>query len=130
MAIQQTDKCSNNAIKHGKPKRVDMRLATKGGRMVLTVADDGVGLPSFSSSNERQLKGLSTFPAALPCDGGIGLRTMQYRAQMIGAVFDIRRRRRQGTLVSCSIRQQATKTPDRKIAQGVKVRSDRTRRAE
>ena len=102
----------NNAIKHGKPKRIDVRLETRDGRLVLTVADNGVGLPSNGGGNETRSRRLSASPAAVPSGSGIGLQTMQYRAQMIGGVFDIRPRRGRGTLVTCSIPEEPAKGPN------------------
>ena len=75
-----------NAVKHGKAEHVEITLATEGGRIVMTVKDDGGGLPDDADG----LKGL-------------GLRIMRYRADVMGASLDVRRRAEGGTLVVCSI---------------------------
>jgi PAS domain S-box-containing protein len=77
----------HNAVRHGRPERVDVTLASRRGRTVLTVLDDGIGLPE--GVDQR--------------GGGLGLRTMQYRAQTIGAVLSIGRRRTGGTRVVCEL---------------------------
>ncbi len=77
----------NNAVRHGKPAKIDVALTTRGGRTVLSVADDGIGLP-------EDLDHKST---------GLGLRTMQYRAQTIGAALVVARRKSCGTKVVCEL---------------------------
>jgi signal transduction histidine kinase len=73
-----------NAVKHGHAKNILVRLETSGSGKVLKVIDDGSGLP----------------PA--PLNGkGMGLRIMSYRAELIGAKFNIRRRESIGTVVTC-----------------------------
>jgi signal transduction histidine kinase len=76
-----------NALKHGRARRIDISLARRSDRLVLTVKDDGLGLP---------LK---------PCNGnGMGLRAMQYRARAIGGTVAFQRNQDAGTTVSCSVR--------------------------
>ncbi|MDX1530588.1 MAG: PAS domain S-box protein, partial [Rhodothermales bacterium] len=75
----------NNALKHAAPSTVSVVLERKPGALVLRVHDDGRGLP----------------PA--PTDGGIGLRTMRYRADLIGADLAIRPDRAGGTVVACRV---------------------------
>lgn len=77
----------NNAVRHGKPTMIDVSLTTRGGRTVLSVADDGFGIPE----NVDQL------------NTGLGLRTMQYRAQTIGAALVVARRKPRGTRVVCEL---------------------------
>ncbi len=73
-----------NAVKHGHAKNILIRLETSGTAKVLRVIDDGCGLPPS------------------PMNGnGMGLRIMSYRAQLIGAKFNIRRRDAAGTVVTC-----------------------------
>lgn len=73
----------NNAIRHGKARRVAVRLFREKGAAVLTVEDDGVGFPQ--KPNRR----------------GMGLNIMEYRARSIGATFAISSRRQGGTVVKC-----------------------------
>lgn len=75
----------NNAIQHGKAQHVVIELATTQGSGTLTVRDDGIGIP-----------------ADLDEKPGLGLRSMRYRAGMIKASLEVRRRLGGGTLVTCS----------------------------
>lgn len=75
-----------NAVKHGKAKRIDIRLENTNGQLFLAVKDDGVGLPE-----------------ALPEKRGIGMRIMRYRADMIGGTLAAERAPAGGTLVRCTL---------------------------
>jgi signal transduction histidine kinase len=74
-----------NAIKHGKAKSVGITLGDGAGAIVLTVRNDGLPFPS--------LKSRST---------GMGLRIMNYRANLIGASLEINGSDPSGTCVVCS----------------------------
>ena len=76
-----------NAIKHGKAKNILIRLNAGEEVTVLTIKDDGVGLP-----------------ATLPKDHGMGLRIMAHRANMISGGFNVQRAEAGGTLVTCELR--------------------------
>ena len=73
----------SNAIKHGKAKRILIRLKEGRGRMTLSVIDNGSG-----------------FPTQLPESKGMGLRIMQSRAGMIGGTLSIERNAAGGTNVT------------------------------
>lgn len=73
----------SNAIKHGKAKRILIRLKEERGRMVLNIIDNGSG-----------------FPAQIPKAKGMGLRIMQSRAGMIGGTLAIERNAAGGTSVT------------------------------
>jgi signal transduction histidine kinase len=76
----------NNAIKHGRPRNVSVRLTGTGGREIsVRVEDDGAG-----------------FDPSLVRGGGMGLRIMRYRAKMIAGNLEVRTRPGGGTVVSCS----------------------------
>ncbi len=75
----------NNALRHGKARRIGITLAQADGRVTLTVRDDGQGLPD-----------------PLPARRGIGLDIMHHRARMINGVLDIRRAPEGGTILTCS----------------------------
>lgn len=77
----------HNAVRHGKPSRVEVTLSTGGGKTRLSIADNGIGLPK-----DAEKRG-----------GGLGLRTMQYRAQTIGGTLSITRRKGGGTHVCCEL---------------------------
>ncbi len=62
-----------NAVRHGKARHITVRLDSTANEIVLTIIDDGIGLPENARNGD-----------------GLGLRTMAYRASMIGATFNIR----------------------------------------
>jgi len=85
-----------NAIKHGKARNILIRLEVGEESTVLSIKDDGAGLPEI-----------------LPKNRGLGLRIMAHRTAMIGGVFNARRDAAGGTLVACELRADANpkKTP-------------------
>ena len=74
----------NNAIKHGRAKRITIGLSAvrNGGR--LTIGDDGRGFERISNNPP-----------------GLGLRIMNYRAKMIGGSLDVQSLPGCGTMVTC-----------------------------
>ncbi len=76
----------SNAVKHSQARRVDVHLARQSGNIVLTVRDDGVGIP------DKPAKGT-----------GMGLLTMNHRAQMMGGTIHVSPRPTGGTQVTCSV---------------------------
>lgn len=75
----------NNAVAHGHAERIEISLTSKDGEGFLSVQDDGVGLSKESRTSS-----------------GIGMRTMAYRARLIGASFEVRSRTTRGTVVTCT----------------------------
>ena len=75
-----------NAIKHADPSAVLVRLARSGDTLVLTVSDDGSG---FEVAAGQQASGL-------------GMRTMRYRAALIGATLAVEKDT-PGSLVTVSL---------------------------
>lgn len=73
-----------NSVKNGKARNITLRLITLGRRRILAVLDDGIGF-----SPEMKPKGM-------------GMKIMDYRARMIGATLEFRRRKTKGMLVACS----------------------------
>ena len=69
-----------------KPSRVGISLANGSDAVVLTVHNDGLPFPN--------LKGSST---------GMGLRIMNYRANLIGAALEIKGADPRGTGVICTV---------------------------
>jgi len=80
----------NNAMRHGKPKRVQIRLEATPRQVVLGVRDDGVGLRRRAARS-----------------AGMGLRVMQHRADAVGGALVVRRHPRGGTEIICSVTRQA-----------------------
>ncbi len=76
-----------NAIKHGKARNVFIRLDATEESTVLSIKDDGIGLPE-----------------PLPENRGLGLRIMAHRSAMIGGIFKVRRDEPGGTLATCELR--------------------------
>jgi signal transduction histidine kinase len=75
----------SNAIRHGKARYINISLDLADNELVLTVTDDGSGLPENARNSN-----------------GMGLRIMAYRADMIGATFNLERLSTQGTRVTCT----------------------------
>jgi signal transduction histidine kinase len=75
-----------NSVKHAAAKRIDIRLAMDGPELSLTIIDDGIG-----------------FPEKLPQPEGLGLRLMRHSAALTGAIFDVRRNGRTGTIATCKL---------------------------
>jgi PAS domain S-box-containing protein len=76
----------NNAIRHAKPRHVRIVLEHRDASLVLTVADDGCGVP-----------------AELRPGQGMGLHVMRHRAEMIGGHVRFERGRKGGTMVVCRV---------------------------
>jgi PAS domain S-box-containing protein len=78
----------NNAIKHGKAKRILISLKPAGDRIALTVTDNGLG---FSNETKKT--------------GGMGLHIMKYRAGVVDAALEVRSGGDgKGTTVACVFR--------------------------
>jgi len=75
-----------NAIKHGKPSRIQIRLTETAARINLAIQNNG-----------------RSMPARPPKKSGMGLRIMRYRAGMIGGSFAIQRSARGETVAQCSV---------------------------
>ena len=76
----------DNAARHGEASLVRVSLSRRGSRVVLSVEDNGRGLPPSASTH-----------------GGLGLRIMEDRANLIGADFEMGRGEQGGTYVRCSL---------------------------
>jgi PAS domain S-box-containing protein len=81
----------NNAIKHGRPTQVDIRMARRDKGIDLSIEDDGVGIP-------EDLRG----------NGGLGLQIMSYRAKMIGGILLVEPGAECGTIVTCRLQSEAS----------------------
>jgi len=75
----------HNAIKHGGPQNILIRLTAEHGRGTLLVEDDGIGIRETREHMQ-----------------GMGLHIMNYRASMIGGTLDVRPGRIRGTAVTCT----------------------------
>jgi PAS domain S-box-containing protein len=73
----------NNALKHGGPRHVMVRLSKEKGDLILQIQDDGTGMASIQP------------------DVGMGLRIMRHRASVIGARLTVDSDSGRGTAVTC-----------------------------
>ena len=73
-----------NAIRHGKARRVQIRMAAQDGWGRIEIKDDGRGLPAQCKKAK-----------------GMGLRIMAHRAKTIGGVLTVASKPRRGTTVEC-----------------------------
>ncbi len=73
-----------NALKHSRATRIELELRAHGRSFVLSVRDDGIGLP-----------------ATAPRWGQLGLSIMRYRAHLIGATLSLLRAPGGGTDIRC-----------------------------
>jgi two-component system CheB/CheR fusion protein len=81
----------HNAVKHAQPRNIRIFLESNH-LLLLTVQDDGIGMPSRPTESH----------------GGLGLRIMQNRAAIIGATLTIQPAKPTGTLITCTL---ASKNP-------------------
>ncbi|MEY4918550.1 MAG: hypothetical protein RL616_2463 [Verrucomicrobiota bacterium] len=75
-----------NAVRHGRAQLINICLDASENELALTITDDGAGL-------------LANFREA----GGMGLRVMAYRADLIGATFEIEPLSTRGTRIACTL---------------------------
>ena len=73
-----------NAVKHGKASAIEIKLSCKNNVTVLTISDNGIGLKTGAGAGP-----------------GMGLRTMQYRAGIIGAALLVQTQAAGGTRIVC-----------------------------
>jgi signal transduction histidine kinase len=77
------EEAARNAVRHGRAKRVDLRLSIEKSGLVLAVRDNGSGLPAQAARGQ-----------------GLGLRIMAHRAAIIGASLSVEAHPDGGTLVT------------------------------
>lgn len=76
----------SNSVKHGKPGKVSIGMYRKGGNLVLSISDNGKGITSTPDEEK-----------------GLGLQTMKYRADVVGAELEVRPGETGGTFVECLV---------------------------
>lgn len=74
-----------NALRHGSPGHIEVRLSREKDTVVLTVKDNGSGIPDMHKQKN-----------------GLGLKIMTYRANMINASLDVRSEIDRGTSITCT----------------------------
>lgn len=83
-----TQEAVTNAVKHGHAKHIALRLTTSlSDRLQVEILDDGCGI---ADANAKE-------------GSGLGMRTMRYRAELIGASFEVAARDSGGTRVAVSL---------------------------
>jgi len=82
----------NNACKHGHPSLITLSVLRREGGNELQIADNGKGIVLTSLSSQN----------------GLGMRTMQHRAELIGATLHISTPTEGGTLVCVQLNQEKT----------------------
>jgi signal transduction histidine kinase len=91
----------HNAVKHAQPENIRISLESTD-LLGLAVQDDGIGMPTEPAENH----------------GGLGLRIMRNRAQIIGATLTIQPGEPTGTVVTCALlRKTHEKEPDQEASQ-------------
>lgn len=80
-----TQEAINNALKHGRPSRLLVSLKKTGPKATLIIQDNGTG---FSPNGQGSQ--------------GMGLRTIAYRAGMIGADLQVKSEPGRGTQIICA----------------------------
>jgi signal transduction histidine kinase/pSer/pThr/pTyr-binding forkhead associated (FHA) protein len=88
-----------NAAKHSGGSKIEIAMRQVKGRLVLVVSDDGTGVLVVSDDGTGVL---------VSGKGSMGMRTMRYRARLIGADLSFDQRVGGGTVVRCSLRKQVT----------------------
>lgn len=77
----------NNAVKHARARRITIMLIQEDGELTMCIMDDGIGMKRKAESQR-----------------GVGLRSMAFRAGLIGARLDIHPGEFGGTIVECRVR--------------------------
>jgi len=85
----------NNAVKHGNPTLILVRLEDENRVLKLQVIDNGVGIQNSVDLGE-----------------GMGLRIMRYRANAIGATLDLESTPGIGTTVTCAFKRESQVSRD------------------
>ena len=78
----------NNAVKHAEADHIEIMLSGGAEGLSLMVSDDGCGLGNLGAGKNN---------------GGMGMRTMRYRANVLGGVLDVTAGEERGTRVTCRL---------------------------
>jgi PAS domain S-box-containing protein len=76
-----------NAAKHGRATEIQVAVTRQHDRFILTIEDNGSG-----------------FEINVRNPGGMGIRIMRYRAQVIGAALELKSQPGRGTQITCAFR--------------------------
>ena len=89
-----------NAVRHGRPRRIELRLRFQPRRLSLEVSDDGDGIREGREGREGW-EGREAGEA--PSAAGCGLRNMHERVRLIGGELVIQTGRDRGTRIVASV---------------------------
>ena len=81
-----TQEAVGNALRHARPRTIQITLTNDDQALCVTVEDDGCGLPEVHVATE-----------------GLGLRIMQHRARIIGATLEVHSAPGEGMRVVCRL---------------------------
>jgi signal transduction histidine kinase len=81
-----TQEAATNAVRHGNARQVTIHLQHEPGQLVLSIRNNG-----------------TPFPDLIEPKKGMGLRIMNYRANVIGASFEIKPGRSSGATITCRL---------------------------
>jgi signal transduction histidine kinase len=87
-----------NVIRHSRASEVTISLETSGGELHLRVDDNGRGFEQVTAEAMQPAQALQPAQA----DGGLGLKIMRYRAQMLGGDLILESGTNGGASVRCS----------------------------
>lgn len=117
---------TGNAIRHGKATSVEIHLGMNEGSIVLSVSDNGKGIPDALADSVKQ--GLPLSSPYRGTGGGMGLQTMHYRARVIGGTFSVIPQKGGGTRIICALgREHSIPIANPTRASGKTALSKRTR---
>ena len=91
----------NNSLKHAAAQTILVTLSSDREQIVLSIEDDGKGIPTCREANR-----------------GLGFHLMNYRARMLGASLRIQPRSSHGTIVTCAVRHDSLNNQDRHVEAG------------
>ena len=78
----------SNAIRHGHARHITLKMTGRDMPQALSIEDDGCGVGDATGSHKG---------------GGLGMRTMQYRADLIGATLKVSRPPQGGTCITVQL---------------------------
>ncbi|HEU5123688.1 MAG TPA: two-component regulator propeller domain-containing protein [Verrucomicrobiae bacterium] len=84
----------NNALKHGRPSRIQIDMTVEGKHFIMRIEDNGCGFDSDEAFSQPRPPGQR---------GGYGLRNMRERLAAVGGQFDLMSHPGKGTVVSFSV---------------------------
>lgn len=87
---------SNNALRHGKAKQIEIALLNVQKQISLVITDDGMGFQSPEEARANSQAGQAN-------KAGMGLEIMRFRAGIIGGSIQIQRHEPRGVIVRCMI---------------------------